>query len=410
MPVVTVRLYGGTAKTTVFEDEESYLAFDGFADIRYACFDEHARARLPAPLPPRLQILVFRKTLVSEFPDLPATIREVHARTGKLRSLPDMSRLGELESLDVGDHYIEEVTEPLAPGLRTLDLSFNRIRGISHPVPLTVVGLNLSFNQFVWDPFVDPGCNVDRNHMYNDDYAHMIRKQKERERAEWAATVAGAPRVGARQAVRLAPTKIRTVYQSAQNVHSVHVQKTVSSSVETLMRLTRDVEPLPSVDEIVAALHGRTAAYGWFETLFKAVCHRPPNLPHFVRGWCAEPTISSVHGITFGELLQRTYAVVRTHEHRGVLVGILNDELKAGHGMCFTGRYSRVISALDGFVEGVGVGLSDGEQMQARIAAAVATGAREGQAAEATRASIEEILDEFRVTDDLLRDAWLDAV
>jgi len=37
--------------------------------------------------------------------------------------------------------------------------------------------------------------------------------------------------------------------------------------------------------------------------------------------------------------------------------------------MCSTGRFTRILSALTGIVEGVGVGVSEGEMLQARLGA-----------------------------------------
>lgn len=440
---VTVRLYSSGSKDQLvksvgFDDAERFSKFARFADVQYACFDGYQGRELPA-LPPRLQVLVFRNTRVEVFPELPPTVTSVFASKGRIRRLPDLSHLAELESLDLKDNFIEELTEALAPNLRTVDLSFNSLRHIRLRLPASVTSLDLAFNRFESRPVASHGCQINTDHMYSDEFLFGEKKERERlvaasreaeraaaeaERAAHDARVAEDPGYAAEVAARAAAAaearataaraaretalknKMNTIYNDGQNVHNNHIQRAVSSSVETIIKMTADSQ-LPSVDDIVTVLH--MGSSGPLQRFLRPLLwfSSPILLPH-VYSWCADTAISSVHGITFRELLQRTVVVIEAHEHRVALRSILMQELRSSVGYCFTGRFGRVVNVLTGFVDGVGISLSPREQMQARIAAAVGK-AGDSTAAE-VRAAVVNILDEFSVTDEYDRDGWLSAV
>ena len=97
------------------------------------------------------------------------------------------------------------------------------------------------------------------------------------------------------------------------------------------------------------------------------------NMSHALRKdlkrWCDDTLIHSNFGLTFSEILARVVFVARCHPDADTLRDILRDELEQSLGQCFTGRFSRVVNVLVGFVEGVHVGIDPREQLQARMAA-----------------------------------------
>jgi len=113
---------------------------------------------------------------------------------------------------------------------------------------------------------------------------------------------------------------------------------------------------------------------------------------------------------TFRELLLRVWSIIEQHEHRDALHDILRDELNASIGVCFTGRFSRVVNVLNGFIDGVDIGISSSEQMQSRISHAVKMGQKQNKTNDAIKAEVGAILDEFKIERPHERQAWLDAV
>ena len=367
----------------LFADEEEYVARgSNDSNIVYLKFEGFRGRELPK-LPPRLQILVFQHSAVELFPpDLPTSVVAVYGRGSRVESLPDLGHHENMETMDLHDSMIVEVTAPLPPNLRTLDLSYNKLRRMTCALPDGLTSLNLSFNKFDADlEAVPDGCRVDSDHMYSDEY-------------EWA----GRSRRG-----RVGP-RVRTIYDDAQNVHDSHVQRNVSSSVGKLIELTHG-KRLPDVQEVVRALYGRFSIivriFG-FIVSGHPICH--------VSRWCDDPTISSIHGITYKELLTRMYVVVSEHKDRAGLEEIMRDDIRASIGYCFTGRFTRLINVLTGFVDGMGVSISSREQMQGRIAQVVSKGQEESLPREEIVRRVEVVLDEFDVSDEGERMAWLDAI
>lgn len=78
-------------------------------------------------------------------------------------------------------------------------------------------------------------------------------------------------------------------------------------------------------------------------------------------------TCGSYCGLTYGELLSRVLAFIETHKHARDLHRRLQEEINEGHSMCFTGQCTRLLNALQGFVDGIHIGVSVREGMKARI-------------------------------------------
>jgi len=393
-------------KTFVFEDIESYASSAMFNDLIYLLFEKCFDDRLPL-LPPNLQILICNDSKAVYFPELPRSITNVHFAKGKLEELPDMSALVNLEHLNLKDNYIQSIDHPLPPNLRSLDVSFNKMRTVRCSWPLTVSHVNFNFNFMVHSLNLPPECSAQCDHMYDD----KLIMQRERER--FAAVTAVEPITGTltdRLATQTATVAwSNNVYANKQNVHAYSVQTGVSNSVSVIINKSGTVLiDNPHLVRDVLAIYKKN------DTLWKKICNvfrtmsmqgKPP-----LYKWCNEQLIHSIHGITFRELLLRVWSIIEQHEHRDALHDILRDELNASIGVCFTGRFSRVVNVLNGFIDGVDIGISSSEQMQSRISHAVKMGQKQNKTNDAIKAEVGAILDEFKIERPHERQAWLDAV
>ena len=194
----------------------------------------------------------------------------------------------------------------------------------------------------------------------------------------------------------------RNVYQHGQNVHGSAVQAGGRAAINRILELSHGHATMAKetcVDEIERVLYGGSL---WSRLLsFVGLGH----LRHtHVRSWC-EDDATVYSGMTYFEALERVWAVIEHHEHRDTLRVRLKEELLESVGMCFTGRVTRLFNALQGLVDGVHIGVSGREAMQARIAAIMARKTKDAT----TRKDLEEVLDDAT---DLMageRDAWLQA-
>lgn len=412
----------GWARYT-FRDGESFVLHPAFRTFTSVTFSSSWPCTHLPTLPPRLQVLVVNGTRVTELPPLPDTMREVHAGKNRIESLPDMSECDDLELLDLRDNCLVSVDATQLPqNVRTLNLAFNKMVRIVGPCPDSLAFLDCSYNQFEEHPFTPLGCQVDERHMWNEDV------RMARQRAMMPPPVVDLPvgqaltyrplppptpptdQAPTGQALTYRPPPPPTqpeIYDNKQNVHAPSVQATVSASVREIMARCGDsVMSEAYVDEVLALWGGgplkRLLRFSVWLLVGRGRYRRPWTPP--IREWCECDLVHSTHGITFGHLLQMVWTLIQTHEHADTLRAVLKDELEASVGYCFTGRFTRLINVLTGFVDGVGVGISDKEQMQSRIAAVVRGGGDD------VRAKVEAILDEFEVRDHGDRAAWLDAL
>jgi hypothetical protein len=194
------------------------------------------------------------------------------------------------------------------------------------------------------------------------------------------------------------------VYANAQNVHASSVQAGVNDSVTTLLKVTRTKDWQGALRDVMRLSAPWMRILKFTRLVPKWQCIRID--PFTMRRWCQDNTIHSVHGMTFGELLGRVYCIIKDHEHRDALMDILNDELQASRTVCFTGRFSRVVNVLNGFVEGVHIGISPREQLQHRFATLAGSGADDATMLTNAIKTLEEL--NIRVPQE--RRVWIEAV
>lgn len=419
--------FEGDAETHTFEGFYHCLRHSRFNHIVYMRVEPAARTKsvvLPE-LPPRLQILSC--TRVSTFPSLPHTITNVYLTQGTIGKIPNLRKCRQLELLDLTDNHIQKITKPLPHGLRTLCLGFNKLRTIRQGVlPSTLASLDVQFNFLMHDPVVPRGCTILWDHAYAQEVDPHGRKRPSHGVLGETPVARGRDPPPPLLVLPRRPSKQKTVYENSENVHASSVQASVSNSVRSIIEQSKEHPAVPdyvkqvlaaitqpqtkSVDRTTAAQE-RGGALGriirWVLSFLPQAKVVPPTtwpkeeVP--LTTWCEDTLVHSTHGISYGHLLQMVWTIIEHHQHRDALVDILKDELHASVGVCFTGRFSRLVNVLNGFVDDVSVGISSREQMQAKISQAVNRGDR-------VRQEVSAILDEFGVHDAYERSAWLDAL
>jgi len=335
-------------------------------------------------LPPALEVLCVDGMRVRALPPLPATMRELHVRMTLLAALPACATCPQLEEIAITHSYIEEVAQADLPhSLRTLDLSWNVLRRV--PPPDTLRHVHTSFEGNVHIALDPP-----RQRVRPLRHATFVNAEREAE---------------------------PSVYTNAQNVHATSVQRSATAALAVILAHRPEVPPLPPhvlAREVTAACFPRPPGPPWW--LWAAWWLHPaaPDVPPLA-AWVRDPTLHSRMGVTFGTLLDRVWLIAKTHAARQEICAVLRQELLDGRRVCTTGRFVRVINALSGFVDGVTVGVSDAEQLQHRVVAAMnearkATHEEEGDAfAAKARELVRAVLQEMDVPA-AEWDAWLNAI
>jgi hypothetical protein len=253
---------------------------------------------------------------------LPVTIHTVVIRNTRVRDIPNIAHLTALESLDMYGSSVDEVVNPMPPGLRTLDLRFNCLKRIDHRVLPPDLNANFSNNQIT---NFDRGGGVEGDrHRFHNNAGMNQREYVDREIL-----------VGMR----------KNVYGDSQNVHDTTVQTSVRRSIDALFR---DSEINSDIYTTVTRLSKKL------------------DLP-WVNDLQRDTTTIGTTALTICDLLARAYEVASNHESKDDLFQRLKEELIEGQLLCFTGKVSRIINAFCGFVPGVEVMISARDQLQIRV-------------------------------------------
>ncbi len=420
---------------------------------------EHgATIELPDRLPKRLQILICSDCNLTRMPHLPESMLALYAKNNCLSELPPLAHLTSLEILTLARNSITDVNDFRFPqSLKNLDLSDNIITSFSVAQwPEHLVELDLSTNRLKeidtsFDHLIMT-CKVSL--AYNDfppqkhnaftlwidmqNAAHVASKIESvrryirfgipiRVKASNEDMTMPSLATNSRQPVLLRRQQQQQhyldmyqnrslaatarIYTNSQNVHSSSVQQSADASVAWLIENARTTDPdITSTDAVTYLKRS------WRPRRIYHICE-------WLRTWKAnkiltknfnDRTIHSVHGITYENLITLIWVVVRAHNDRNEILHVLKQEITASSGLCFTGRFTRTLNSLSGFIEHVGIRISDNEQMSHRIVQCLKlVEARYKKGTEAYehegRIQVAKILNDFHLTDSD-RQAWLEAV
>jgi hypothetical protein len=201
----------------------------------------------------------------------------------------------------------------------------------------------------------------------------------------------------------------------SQSVHNSAVQQSANKSLDYVLNY-KPKNPLPE-DIITAVINAykdnkvrrsrmRRAMKFFSKSWAESSIFYPP-----IRNWCLSNDIHSSFGVTYKSLLKQVWAIIQDQEHKEELIDVLCQELDASEWVCFTGRFTRTLNALTGFIEEVQIGISSGEQMQNQITMAIKRWKDKlgDDFQPKAREEVRGILNEFKISE-AEQEAWLDAI
>ena len=109
--------------------------------------------------------------------------------------------------------------------------------------------------------------------------------------------------------------------------------------------------------------------------------------------------------------MKQVWAIIQEHEYRIGIEEVLFQEMDDSKYVCFTGRFTRTLNALTGFIEQVQIGIDSKEQMGNQIAMVVKKAKEKYgvEFVEEAKKDVKKILDEFEVSE-IEQAVWLDAI
>lgn len=408
-----------------FDTIEELETNPDYHDFVYLNFCEKSNfTKLPSILPNQLQILIFCKNQIEQLPPLPSTIRQIFGKTNRITIFPEISHCIQLEDIDLEDNFIREINTKFPPNaVRNLKMSFNPLQYINYDLLI-----QFRHAQREDEPDVDPDfdapftieasfCKLTtipplpfRNSMsydHNDirtsspTIVHVVDDFHDNRFPfpTFAVPVIIHPRA------TIPPFATMRIYNDNQNVHNSAIANSTSKSVEVILKYPLKSNVVFNEQFLIQDIFSRYKAHCSYFKRFKMFFFSFPE-PFPLTTWMSDRSIHSIHGITYKKLLWHVWRIIQEHEHRFEMEKTLFDELEASMNVCFTGRFTRTVNALSGYIETIQVGISNKEQMQNRISLVLKNTTNQEEA----KTLITNILDEFHITEETERKDWLQAV
>jgi len=100
--------------------------------------------------------------------------------------------------------------------------------------------------------------------------------------------------------------------------------------------------------------------------------HKVRNSPFFTVVCGDDNTVHSMHSMTMKEIIKRVWTIIALQpdpEKKKCMAKVFRDELYEGRGLCFTGRFTRVVNSLCGLVDGIRIEIAPMERLQGQLSA-----------------------------------------
>jgi hypothetical protein len=443
----------GEAKFDTVEDMFAHRMYNSFNFIN---MDKCGATKMPPYLPEDLQILSFNDNKIFTLPPLPNKIRSVSGKNNRLTEFPETINCFDLEDINLSGNEIVELDKYIGLNVKNINLDFNRLLFIQYEKIVIGTKLSVSYNFLKCVP---PASHIadmkfDHNDIPDKDYYRAVMglpgnnvrvvpvpiapiedngilvvpvpiRAVPVEHPMPTAPMEGENLVRINRTWRQPPPPERPTFPNngqriiagtdSQSVHNSAVQQTTNKSLDYVLNY-KPRNPLPEdiitviIKEYKATKVRKSRMRSAIKFLSKSWAESSIDIPP-IRYWCLSNDIHSSFGITYKSLLKQVWAIIQDQEHKEELIDVLCQELDASEGVCFTGRFTRTLNALSGFIDEVQIGISPGEQMQNQITMAIKRWKDKlgDDFQSKAREEVRSILNEFKVAE-ADQEVWLDAI
>jgi hypothetical protein len=416
----------GEAKFDTVDDMFAHRIYNSF---NYINMDKCGATNMPPYLPEDLQILSFNENKIFRLPPLPEKIRSISGINNRLIDFPETTHCFDLEDINLSGNEIVELDTYIALNVKNINLDFNRILFINYDKLVVGIKLSVSYNFL---KSVPPASHIvdmkfDHNDIPDREYRRTVMGLFDNQVRTIPIPTAPPAELRylppAARPVQVAPLRQAQANNGnnliagtdSQSVHNSAVQQSANKSLDYVLNY-KPKNPPPE-DIITAVINAykdnkvrrsrmRRAMKFFSKSWAESSIFYPP-----IRNWCLSNDIHSSFGVTYKSLLKQVWAIIQDQEHKEELIDVLCQELDASEWVCFTGRFTRTLNALTGFIEEVQIGISSGEQMQNQITMAIKRWKDKlgDDFQPKAREEVRGILNEFKISE-AEQEAWLDAI
>jgi hypothetical protein len=212
------------------------------------------------------------------------------------------------------------------PVINFLDCSNNRMIDLKNYQTLTF--LNCSHNQLITLPNINTWINLqfityhDNNIQYLPPHIQRIIDQL----------------------LNNERNNIIGIYDDSQNVHDSNIQTSIKKSIDLIIRENPNISFDDAINEI--KMNDKLSIQA---------------KEKMIQG--SEIVEYTINGILFKEILLSVWSLIRIHKNKNDILEILNEEMIASQGKCFTGLVSHLINTLNGFDDRVKIEMNVNHQI-----------------------------------------------
>jgi len=249
--------------------------------------------------------------------------------------------------------------------------------GIQNTEARNMIGDALNRRQYnpdefniVYNELFDPNA-FDPDHFEDNDFMRNILNQNGNNAIHPQPPQINILNQNRNNAIHPQPPQIN-IFNSGQTVHISSICNSVTKSVLKITELTNYIYTISSKDVLINELIDEF--YTWkaktfLQRMYYLFGNQITNsiMVSNIRLWIGYPDRHTKTGITYGELLARVWILIKNHPQKEDFINNVKIELNSSVGVCFTGRFNRLVNSLIGFVDGVTVGISIKEQLQLEI-------------------------------------------
>ncbi len=455
MPIICKWLVLDTQQSVNFNTVDEMIIHPNYDDFTYINMDKTNSVIIPE-LPTNLQILYFSHNKIFTLPQLPSTLRSLIGTHNRISKFPIIDHCNQLEDIDFFGNDIEELNILIPSTVQTINLDFNRIRRINYELISSSIKLSISYNFVSEIPPKSHIHNIKYDHNNIPLTKHPVYLNNHHEQVTDAPIINGtnaaiingidAPIINGtetpiingidvpiingtnRRINQIIPLTITPIINGTdiqinqiihgidkQSVHNSSIQKSANQSLNYVLHYVPNKEVPSNIADVVKKEYYkhyikksliRSIVKFFSFKLSKTGIIAPP-----IRRWVESYDIHSQFGVTYKILLKQVWAIIEDHEHKNAMKEVLFQELNDSKGVCFTGRFTRTLNALTGFIEQVQIGIDSQEQMRNRIIMTIKnTKSKLGNNfLEEAKKEVRNILEEFEIPT-IEHDAWLDAI
>jgi hypothetical protein len=215
------------------------------------------------------------------------------------------------------------------------------------------------------------------------------------------------------------PAKIKEeqMFNSSQTVHISSICNSVTRSVMKIIKLTDPIYKLSDEKQLIVELINEfyvPKSNGFFSKILNFL-----RSNHYMIVWVDQwSRIKDLHQktkMTYGNLLARVWILIKNHKQKQDFIENVKIELESSVGVCFTGRFNRLVNSLIGFVDGITVGISIKEQLQIEIGKIIAKLGKGEMSYNECKKTIADLFEDNDVKEDqtitsYYKQSWIDAL